>query len=76
MERDRVERLLALLLVQNMKASPASEKMLYLNIAGFSNVEIADILQVPPLGIAQRIYDARQGMKKKKAKKSTKGKKS
>jgi len=66
-DRDRAERLLALLLLQNMKSSTTGEKMLNLSIAGFSNIEIADILQIPTAGIAQRLYDARKakGVKKK-----------
>jgi DNA-directed RNA polymerase specialized sigma24 family protein len=73
----RAERLLALLLLQSMKSSPTGEKMLNLSIAGFSNIEIADILQIPTTNIAQRLYDARKAKGvKKKGKGSKKSKKS
>jgi hypothetical protein len=60
MEGDRVERLLALLVLQMLKSSSMKEKALTLNIAGFSNVEIADLLQISPGGVAQSIYEARR----------------
>ncbi len=43
---DRTERLLALLLMEQMKGSTQAAKVLRLNLAGFSNVEIADIMQM------------------------------
>lgn len=43
-DTDRVERLLALLLLGQMKGSTQREKIHQLNLAGFSNVEIANIL--------------------------------
>ena len=42
---DRVERLLALLLLQQMKGASQGEKAMQLNRAGFSNTEIADLQQ-------------------------------
>ena len=63
---DRVERLLALLLIQNMKGQ--QEKAIHLSIAGFSNLEIADILQTSSGVIAQLLYTSRKvkGKGKKK----------
>lgn len=75
-DRDRSERLLALLLLQAMKSSTTGEKILNLSIAGFSNIEIADILQIPTAGIAQRLYDARKSKGVKKQKESKRPKKS
>ena len=41
-QSEKIERLLALLLLQSMKDSNQKEKARILNIAGFSNIEIAD----------------------------------
>lgn len=61
---ERVERLLALLVVQNMKG--LREKAIQLNIAGFSNLEIADILQTSNASIAQLLYMSKKGPNRKK----------
>jgi hypothetical protein len=61
---DRVERLLALLLIQNLKGT--TEKAIQLSIAGFSNVEIADILRTSNAVVAQVLYESRKAKKKKK----------
>ncbi len=60
---DRVERLLALLLVQQMKGSTQQEKATQLSIAGFSNTEIADLLRTSAKVITQRLHEARRGKK-------------
>jgi len=56
---DRLERLLALVLLQNMKGSTQAEKVLQLNLAGFTNVEIADLLQTTAAVVSQNIYAMR-----------------
>jgi DNA-directed RNA polymerase specialized sigma24 family protein len=61
---ERVERLLALLLIQDMKGQ--QEKATQLSIAGFSNLEIADILQTSSGVIAQLLYTSRKAKGKKK----------
>lgn len=63
---ERVERLLALLLIQNMKTANTSAKARELSIAGFTNVEIADILGTTAAVISQSLYAARKGTKKGK----------
>lgn len=63
---ERVERLLALLLVQNMKTANTGAKARELSIAGFTNVEIADILGTTAAAIGQSLYAARKGKKKVK----------
>jgi DNA-directed RNA polymerase specialized sigma24 family protein len=60
----RLENLLALLLIQQMKAATRAEKVLQLNIAGFSNVEIADILQTTPDVVSDALYAARRTRRK------------
>ena len=62
---DRVERLLALLLLQQVKAAPQREKALHLSIAGFTNTEIADLLQTTAGVVAQSLYEARRKPKTK-----------
>jgi hypothetical protein len=62
---DRIERLLALLLLQNVKPGNTATKAKELSIAGFTNAEIADLLQTNPAVISQSLYAAR---KKKKTK--------
>lgn len=64
-ESNRIERLLALLLVNIMKGAPAGEKVKQLNLAGFTNVEIADLLGITSAVVGQRLYE---GRRKKKAK--------
>jgi len=72
MEPDRAERILALVLFQQMKGEPLREKVVKLNVAGFSNVEIADIVQTTPGVVAQLLYESRKkGGKGKAAAKKT-----
>jgi DNA-directed RNA polymerase specialized sigma24 family protein len=61
---DRGERILALLLLNQMKGSSQREKALQLSIAGFSNAEIADLIQTSAAVVAQVLY---AGRKKKRA---------
>jgi DNA-directed RNA polymerase specialized sigma24 family protein len=42
--QDRVEKLLALLLLQTMKGANQREKVVQLSLGGFSNIEIANLL--------------------------------
>jgi hypothetical protein len=63
---DRVERLLALILVDHMKGTAKRDKAVSLSLAGFSNVEIADILQTSSSVIAQSLYEARRGTNRTK----------
>jgi predicted transcriptional regulator len=59
------------LLLQQMKSASQSDKILQLNVAGFSNVEIANILETTPAVVSQTIYSLRRSSpsKKKKVKK-------
>lgn len=58
---DRMERLLALLLLQHLKSAPQRERVLHLSLAGFSNTEIADLLQTTSAVVSQSLYEARRG---------------
>ena len=70
---DRLEKLLALLLLQQLKAAPQREKALHLSLAGFTNTEIADLLQTTAGVVAQSLYEARR-KPAKRAKKQRKQK--
>jgi DNA-directed RNA polymerase specialized sigma24 family protein len=62
---DRIEKLLALLLLNQMKGSTLRDKALNLSVAGFTNTEIADLLQTTSGVVAQSLYEARRKPKKK-----------
>jgi DNA-directed RNA polymerase specialized sigma24 family protein len=57
---DRTDRLLALVLLNQMKEAPQRDKIIQLNLAGFTNVEIADILQTTTAVVAQELYAAKK----------------
>lgn len=65
---NRTDALLALILLQYMKAAPLRDKAVALNVAGFSNVEVADLLETSPAHVAQSLYESRREGKKKKKK--------
>jgi hypothetical protein len=58
--QDRTERLLALMLLQQMKGSSQGDKALQLNLAGFTNTEIANLLQTTAAVISQSLYQVRR----------------
>jgi DNA-directed RNA polymerase specialized sigma24 family protein len=66
---DRVERLLALLLLGQMKDASQRTKAVTLSVAGFSNVEIADLLQTTGTTVASMLYQARSGEKSSRRRK-------
>ena len=57
---DRMERLLALMLLHQMKGSSQRDKAVQLSLAGFSNTEIADLLQTNATTIASTLSQARR----------------
>lgn len=65
-KNDRTENLLVMILLNSMKGAPIAEKAHQLNLAGFSNVEIADFLQTSTPVIAQSLYSKRKSKSKKK----------
>jgi hypothetical protein len=62
--RDRVERLLALLLIRELKTQ--RDKALQLSVAGFTNTEIADLIQTSSAVVASVLYESRKSKKKKR----------
>lgn len=65
--QDRSERLLAILLVESMKGASQREKAVRLSLAGFSNVEIADLLQTSAQVVAQHLYASRKGARRRRS---------
>ena len=63
----RIERLLALLLVQSMKGTAQKEKVSQLNIAGFSNIEIAEFLQTSPAVVSTLLYQSKKSGKPRRS---------
>jgi len=61
---ERIERLLALLLLQNMKTANTGAKARELSIAGFTNGEIADLLGTTAAVVSQSLYTARKEKKR------------
>jgi len=57
---ERIERLLVALLLQSMKNASKKDKAMQLNIAGFSNIEIAEFLGTSPQAIGQYLYETRK----------------
>jgi DNA-binding NarL/FixJ family response regulator len=56
-KQDRVEKLLALLLLKQLKSQ--QEKIHNLNLAGFTNIEIANLLQTTSASVSQSLYLSR-----------------
>jgi DNA-directed RNA polymerase specialized sigma24 family protein len=56
--------LLALLLMQNMKGATKVEKALQLSLAGFTPVEIADMLDTKAAAVHQLLHVARKRKRK------------
>lgn len=70
----RLEKILALLLVQSMKGSSPGERTFALSVAGFGNNEIADLLGTTSGAVNQSLYERRKGKKKMKPAGKSKGK--
>jgi DNA-directed RNA polymerase specialized sigma24 family protein len=57
---DRIEKLLALILLEQMKGTSQGEKIRRLNLAGFTNSEIADFLDTKATVVAVRLSESRK----------------
>jgi DNA-directed RNA polymerase specialized sigma24 family protein len=66
--QDRVEKLLALLLLQTMKGANQREKVVQLSLGGFSNIEIANLLGTSTGVVANYMSAARKGKIRSKKK--------
>ncbi|MGB6598656.1 MAG: hypothetical protein WBE70_16190 [Candidatus Acidiferrum sp.] len=61
---NRTEALLALLLLQGMKGATQAEKAVQLSLAGFTSIEIANLLQTTTAVVHQHLYSMRKKKKK------------
>ena len=61
---DRIEKLLALILLELMKGTSQAVKIRRLNLAGFTNAEIADFLETKASVVAVRLSESRKKNKK------------
>jgi len=69
----KIENLLALILLNDLKDQGIGEKANYLNIVGFSHAEIAQFLGTTPAVIKQSIYIVRKTQKEKPSKQKVRG---
>jgi DNA-binding CsgD family transcriptional regulator len=60
----RTEKILALLLLHEMKGATQAEKAVQLSLAGFTAVEIADLLDTKAAVVHQHLYTMRKKKKK------------
>jgi hypothetical protein len=65
---DRIERLLALILLSQLGQVSQANKIAQLNLAGFTNIEIADLLNTTTAVVAQAIYEGKKTKTKTTAK--------
>lgn len=74
---ERIEKLLAMVLISLQVSATAKEKVLQLNAVGFSNQEVADLLGTSSAVVSQYIYEGNKAKQKSRsaAKKTTKGSK-
>jgi len=59
-KNERIEKLLAMLLIHMMKGSSLAEKALALSLTGFTNIEIANLFKKTPATINQSLYEIRK----------------
>jgi predicted transcriptional regulator len=65
---ERIERLLALILLHDLRDAPQAEKAAVLRRVAFSNAEIANLLGTTAAVVSQQLYSLRQRPKKKRRK--------
>lgn len=70
----RIEKMLAVMLMNGMKGIPQNEKALALSTAGFSSAEIASLLGTSAAVISQQLYEIRKAKGKSKSRKAIKRK--
>ena len=60
---ERIEKLLAMILLHDMQDAPQGDRAVALSRAGLTHGEIAALLGAPAASIKQQIYKARRGTK-------------
>jgi len=63
-DNNRIESILVMILLNSLKGFKTSEKALQLSLAGLSNVEIANYLQINSATVANLLYQQRKSKKK------------
>jgi predicted transcriptional regulator len=66
MDTTRSEKILAMMLINQMQQASVGAKAQALSRAGFSNGEIAELLGISPANVGQRLYELRDATKKKR----------
>lgn len=70
---ERVEKLLALLVLESISQKPDGQKAVLLSRIGFENPEIGKLLGTSAAVVSQHLYEAKtKGVKKKASKKAVK----
>lgn len=59
-EFEKIERLLTLILVENIRERKTEDKVKILNTVGFSNIEVADLLNIKPQVVANYLFRAKK----------------
>lgn len=72
---ERIQNLLAMILVHDMKDAPQADKASSLSKAGLANAEIAALLGTTPGAIAQQLYALRSSKRAKPSRRAKKHKK-
>lgn len=61
----RIERLISVLILIQLKGATQQEKAAALNLAGVTNIDIANLLQVTGQAVADLLYKQRKQTKKR-----------
>lgn len=56
----RLEKLMAMMILRQMGEATQQEKVVVMNRAGFSNPEIAELLETKPNIVAQHLYSSKK----------------
>lgn len=71
MKEERVEKLLAQILLHFLKEAPQGLKAHKLSAVGFTNMEIADLLGTTSAVVSQALYEKRKSKSKKSVRKNS-----
>lgn len=59
-EFEKIERLLTLILLENIRDRKTDDKVKILNTVGFSNIEVAELLNIKPQVVANYLFKAKK----------------
>lgn len=62
----RLEKLMAMMILMQMRDATQREKVVVMSRAGFSNPDIADLLETKPNIVAQHLYASKKSTRRKK----------